>query len=775
MLRIADLRVAPPAVETPFTFPLDPFQQYACAAIAAEENVLVTAKTGSGKTLVGEFQIHHSLKKGKRVYYTTPIKSLSNQKFHDLKAQFPSVGIVTGDIQFCPQADVVVLTTEILRNLLFKRGGPTEGVGLTAGLSIENLDAVVFDEVHYINDPDRGKVWEECLMLLPREVRIVMLSATLNRPDRLASWVGEIKQVPCHLIVTSYRLVPLVHCFRTRNEVLMDANGNFDAGMYKSVLVMREDAMRKAEAHARAVRARDGDSISRGDARVHSFTHQMNGMVRRLQVEEMLPALFFVMSRRKCEEYAAKVEDTLIDSSEAAAIHNIARYHLHRYPYLATLPVYHELMRLMEKGIAYHHSGMLPVLREIVEILFGRGLLKLLFATETFAVGLNMPTKTVVFTSFTKPADGGHRMLRTDEYLQMAGRAGRRGKDTKGWVFYLPDREPSSLEDVRTMMTGSPPGLSSKMDFHYDTILSQALTGRSVVSDSFWKREMDEDISLREGALQSSPEVPHYKNDPAYADRWALETAVEELGNAARKKAQKALEKWKQEHNTQIWEDGYKAWLARRKIRMERARAERDIAELKEAPPPTVDYEDFLKRTAFLDSEGKLTKRGQMASEVHEANPLILTLAIEDRIFEKLSQDDLVISLAAFLEPPSSDEEEPFLDQVGLSIPAQSAMASLGYLASTLASKEKVASPRGYWELHTFWMPAVADWLNGTLPQEVQEGTFVRAMLKLCNIIDEATTLFTMAADTRMLDVIRDAKQRILKDMVRPESLYLGL
>ena len=165
MLNIVNLKSTPPEVVTPFMFPLDPFQKHAIHAISNDENVLVTAKTGSGKTLVGEYQIHHSIAKGKRVFYTTPIKSLSNQKFHDLKQMFPSVGIMTGDIKFMPQADVVVMTTEILRNLLFKQGTTTENIGITAELSLNNLDAVVFDEVHYINDRDRGKVWEECLTI----------------------------------------------------------------------------------------------------------------------------------------------------------------------------------------------------------------------------------------------------------------------------------------------------------------------------------------------------------------------------------------------------------------------------------------------------------------------------------------------------------------------------------------------------------------------------------------------------------------------------------
>ena len=182
-----------------YSFPLDSFQKHAISAIHRNENVLVTAKTGSGKTLVGEYQIYHSLKKGRRVFYTTPIKSLSNQKFHDLKKLYPSVGIMTGDIKFCPQADIVIMTTEILRNLLFRNG---KEIGVSLDLSLDNLDSVIFDEVHYINDKDRGKVWEECLTMLPSEINLVLLSATIDQPEHFANWLGEIKQKPIHLIST---------------------------------------------------------------------------------------------------------------------------------------------------------------------------------------------------------------------------------------------------------------------------------------------------------------------------------------------------------------------------------------------------------------------------------------------------------------------------------------------------------------------------------------------------------------------------------------------
>ncbi|NBO09436.1 MAG: DEAD/DEAH box helicase, partial [Actinobacteria bacterium] len=192
----------------------DRFQKFAIEAIEAGENVLVTAKTGSGKTFVGEYQIAKSLARGGRIFYTTPIKSLTNQKFHDLKKLFPeaSVGIMTGDIKFRPDAQIIVMTTEILRNLLFKRGTATEKIGVGALMTLDGLDSVVFDEVHYINDPDRGHVWEETLMLLPPTIKLILLSATLSSPYGFAEWLGELKKVRVWLISTLWRAVPLEHC-----------------------------------------------------------------------------------------------------------------------------------------------------------------------------------------------------------------------------------------------------------------------------------------------------------------------------------------------------------------------------------------------------------------------------------------------------------------------------------------------------------------------------------------------------------------------------------
>jgi len=494
-----------------FPFELDPFQKHAISAISCNENVLITAKTSSGKTTPAIYQIAHSLKKGKRVFYTTPIKSLSNQKFHELKNLFPSVSIITGDIKFNPNADVVVMTTEILMNLLYKKGSSTENVGLTAGMSMDGLDAVIFDEVHYINNKERGKVWEQCLILLPREINLVLLSATIAQPEAFASWLGDLKQKPIHLISTTYRIVPLTHYIIEADGQLrpvMDEKERFIDTTYRQWLFGRDKILDDHADHKRRVAGRDAGQVittKEGKVKLKSYTHQLNSTVSMLYEKQLLPALMFVFSRKDCERYASQIEGSLVDTSEGAAIENIFDFHLSRYrDQLIGSPQYHTLRALLVRGIAYHHSGLQPLLKEIIEILFGKGLVRVMFCTETFAVGINMPTKTVVFLDYKKYCDqaNGMRMLATDEYIQMAGRAGRRGKDKLGTVIYLPRGEPASLEEVRKMMTGGSAYISSRMDFGYDFILktlqSKSVDWKNILRESYWYKQQMESRKLIE-------------------------------------------------------------------------------------------------------------------------------------------------------------------------------------------------------------------------------------------------------------------------------------
>jgi len=769
MLKIVNLKNPAPEVEHPFGFSLDPFQKYAISAISNDENVLVTAKTGSGKTLVGEFQIHHSLKKGKRVFYTTPIKSLSNQKFHDLKKMFPSVGIMTGDIKFAPQSDVVIMTTEILRNLLFKQGTSTENVGITAELSLANLDAVIFDEVHYINDKDRGKVWEECLTMLPRDVNLVLLSATLSYPEKFASWLGDIKQKPIHLISTEYRIVPLVHMLPDKT-VVMDSKNVFNKDAYIKWFNHFHELEKQERVHREAVKRREEgqDVVKRGD-RTTSFRDRMNKMIPTMD----LPALFFVFSRKLCSDLAADVGHTLIDSSDAASVRHIVKFHLHRYPFLETTAQYHELVPLLEKGIAYHHSGMLPVLKEIVEILFSRGFIKVLFATETFAVGINMPTKTVVFTSYRKVQDDQNikRMLTPSEYTQMAGRAGRRGKDDKGIVMYLPLSYPESALEVQTMMTGVHTEVHSQMDFHYSYVLSTLQSGKNVQNDSYWMTERRRDIQNIEDRIADEKEKIEFFDidvESQLKQRHDLETKFHAAVNSEKKKYQAEIGRWNNSHFHPRWTEMYKKYKEGVAIR-------KQIDFLTECILQLSDFEDtirlrkeVLQKTGYLDDQG-LTQKGVLASEIHEGHPLLMSHAFVNRMIHDGSQDDIIRSLSVFLEDPRTDEQ----------IPKIVFHHAMNNVAKIITDVEVLKSDFSYWELTSYWADPVTEWMNGNdhvcEQYGIESGNFVRAMLKLGNIVDEWINMATITQDVEMVEKMIGARNKIVRGIVVPDSLYLRL
>jgi superfamily II RNA helicase len=788
-----------------FKFPLDPFQQHAVAAISRDENVLVTAKTGSGKTLVGEAQIAHSLSKGRRVFYTTPIKSLSNQKFHDLKGMFPDrVGIMTGDIKFKPDADVVIMTTEILRNLLFKRNSATRTLGITADLSLDGLDAVVFDECHYINDRDRGAVWEETMILLPPEVSLVLLSATIDKPELFAEWLGALKQKPIHLISTQYRIVPLQHAVYRGDELLtvMDNKEVFDSGIYKSWTLSRLAQQKGAADHKAAVanRRRGGyeDAAIARTASVKSFTHQLNELIGRLDSKTLLPALFFVFSRKDCERYAAKVEHTLLDSSDTAAVKHIIDFHLHRYGEgLLRLQQYVGLRSLLEKGIAFHHSGLLPVLKEIVEILFGRGYVKVLFATETFAVGINMPTKTVVFTGYRKYDDAkdGMRILNTDEYIQMAGRAGRRGKDDKGLVLYLPDREPEEVDDVRRMMTGAKATFQSRMTFHYDFLLKTMQSGNlrwiDLMKQSYWYRRHEEAVKGLRKELKRL-EADRVAVEISGAEREAMQEGdeirarLQQSVNAAKRAAQQAWDAWDRQHAGPRWYSLQKEiWPWVKRLDGEIARAERDI-EAAEAPEADVQPSlAAMTAMGLLDASGALTPLGTAATEINEGHAILMSKLYMSGVMAEAGAEEILATLACFLGEGGSASPPDTLR-----VP-QRIINTLyvvdGIAKDCCAAERRVGAPapptNTFWDLSTTWIEPVWRWIKDEEESVAQlcedygffEGNFMRTLLKMANILEEWRSVATLAADTSMLERLVGLEQRLLRGVAVCDSLYLRI
>jgi superfamily II RNA helicase len=807
MMHQPDLSTTPVLPTHPYTFPLDPFQQHAIAAIAKDENVLVCAKTGSGKTLVGEYQIYHSLKKGKRVFYTTPIKSLSNQKFYDLKHQFKeaTVGIMTGDIKFCPDAQIVIMTTEILRNLLYKKGTATESLGLTASLSMDDVDAVVFDECHYINDRDRGKVWEETMILLPRSINMVMLSATLDHPEYLAHWLGLLKEKPIHLIQTHYRIVPLTHYVFQKEKLipLMDASETYHERVYQEWLRSEQGLQQEAAAYQRSVReARNAGATGSLQGKVHAdhFVHRLNEAIGFLEKKELLPAIFFVLSRKQCESYATKVEHSLLDSSDTAAVKHIISFHLHRHMKdLETVPQYHQIYQLLCRGIAFHHSGLLPLLKEIIEILFSKGYVRLLFCTETFAVGLNMPTKTVLFAGFKKYDDttGAMRMLRNDEYLQMAGRAGRRGKDDKGVVIYLPDREPVRPDEMQKMMKGARPPIESRMDFHYDFLLKtiQSSTGPlkwlQIMEQSYWFQQHQKQLSeWRQELLTLNTEIAGLAMGEPYqsgvAKRMELENKMRSAVNAERKSIQKELDTVKNKQLGPKWNQALANVQTLKRLHSEKDEKEAALTELEEYKSSIQPVVEFLCHLGYLRHNDPTTLthddlglKGLLATEVNEGHPLLMTELYVEESLHHLTGDELVAVLSCFQE--KKEEEQP----VELSVPANvtRALDHIVGMANHFEDIERqVGAPvEGYWSVSRSMVEPMWRWMQGEHASvickeyDLFEGNLIRSVMKVANMLDEWLSMATYCQHTEQIQKITETRSKILHGIAVGDSLYLRL
>lgn len=430
---------------TIFPFELDQFQFEAIASLNAGSSVVVCAPTGSGKTLVGEYAIYRALSQGKRVFYTTPLKALSNQKLRDFRDKFgfDLVGLLTGDASHNRDAPILVMTTEIFRNMLY--GTPIGQVGT----SLVDVEVVVLDECHYMNDRQRGTVWEESIIYCPRSVQLVALSATVANSDQLTDWLNQVHG-PTDLIHSDFRPVPLQFSF-----------GN-PKGLFP-LLNETKDKINSRLVNKRGKRGSgDRSRGARPEAPSIAFT------LSQLQQRDMLPAIYFIFSRRGCDKAVAEVGDLwLVNNDESQVLRKQIDDFLARNPEAGRSGQIAPLYR----GIAAHHAGILPAWKVLVEELFQQGLIKVVFATETLAAGINMPARTTVISTLSKRTDNGHRLLNASEFLQMAGRAGRRGMDEQGYVVTL--QTPfEGAKEAAYLATSQPDPLVSQFTPSYGMVLN---------------------------------------------------------------------------------------------------------------------------------------------------------------------------------------------------------------------------------------------------------------------------------------------------------------
>lgn len=515
---MTDFRELVPNMARDWPFELDTFQKEAVYHLENRDSVFVAAHTSAGKTVVAEYAIALAAKHMTKAIYTSPIKALSNQKFRDFRNAFEDVGILTGDVQINPEASCLIMTTEILRSMLYR------GADL-----IRDVEFVIFDEVHYVNDLERGVVWEEVIIMLPEHVTLILLSATVPNTYEFASWVGRTKKKDIYVISTPKRPVPLEHYLWANKDMykIVDADKKFIEKGWKEadIIISGKDKAKTAQTAISNSTVQRGGGNQKGEGR-GQFQQRGRGqpqrgaghpgptvrgkpggirttaaqdrnlwvhLVQHLRKKDLLPACIFVFSKRRCEENADALSNLdYCTATEKSAIHMIFQRSIARLkPEDRTLPQIRRVKELLSRGIAVHHGGLLPIVKEVVEILFARTLVKVLFATETFAMGLNLPTRTVVFSGFRKHDGKSFRDLLPGEYTQMAGRAGRRGLDSVGYVIIVSpgSDEAPPVSTLRNMILGDPTKLRSQFRLTYNMILNllrvEALKIEEMIKRSF--------------------------------------------------------------------------------------------------------------------------------------------------------------------------------------------------------------------------------------------------------------------------------------------------
>ncbi len=426
-----------------FPFELDDFQKDACETIDNGESVVVCAPTGAGKTVIAQHAIHRALEQGCRIFYTTPLKALSNQKFYDFGEKYgrDKVGLLTGDTSINRNAQIVIMTTEVFRNMLY---------GTNFGAVADNLKDVkyvVLDEVHYMNDEQRGTVWEESIIYCPTNIQIIALSATVANCDELTNWINTVHS-KTRLVNTDFRPVPLKFYYFDSSQPynllpLLTPNGKLN----------------------NKIRPEKPQWAKGRDKRKKSYVKQI---ISNLSEKDMLPAIYFTFSRKKCDEQMEKCSGLGLNTrAEQEKIKAFIDEFISENPHLYG----NKHIEYLIQGVASHHAGLLPAWKNLVEKLFQQGLIKVVFATETLAAGINMPARSTVISSTSKRTDTGHRMLTANEFLQMSGRAGRRGMDDVGYVTIVGTPFQSPEEVAELVLSDSNP-LESRFSPSYSMVLN---------------------------------------------------------------------------------------------------------------------------------------------------------------------------------------------------------------------------------------------------------------------------------------------------------------
>lgn len=775
------------------SFILSPFQKKAVEGIQDNKHVLITAHTGSGKTLPAEHAINFFTKKGKKVIYTSPIKALSNQKFSDFSKKFNTieVGILTGDNKHNPEADLLIMTTEILQNQLFRLNSKESLKShLDFSMDIENdLACVIFDEVHYINDNDRGTIWEQTMMLLPNHVQFVMLSATIGNPEYLTHWISDIKDRETIICGTNERIVPLV--FYTYYTCSDKSINELKDKSHKKLLYSKCNELHKIENNV----LQETNQCMNILKNIHIHRkYVINELCKKMRENEMFPALFFVFSRKQVEAISKEITFPLFEENEKDYnIRPICRQlivsRVKNWKEYISLPEYEDYVKLLEKGIAIHHAGMLPIFREMIEILYEKKYIKVLIATETFAIGLNMPTKTVCFTSVHKHDGNEFRLLYNNEFKQMAGRAGRRNIDTIGHVILMNNLfKENIVSDMKELLSTRENMIKSKFKINYSMILHY-----------FSKYSLEEFISFGEKSLMYSDikkESNHAENNIEMVNK-KIDTLKENIDisifekckeyNNIKEKINYSSNKQKKEYNKKIRDLEFNHSIL---DHMETFYEYNTLIKQKKNEQDYKLYADtfishkihtfisILKGNNFIN-DNTLTKKGIIACMVHEIHPLVFSdLYVNTNGFFNIETKELFSILSCFYELKSEEKVPP---ENVLKIIKESMNYYKDY-----EIKYELSSINQY-EFQYSMYHYVGEWFDNCNNEEeclkfIQRfkeetnmflGDLVKCFFKLLHICDECSNICEYMNNYDLLKKLKEGKHKIMKFIITNESLYL--
>ena len=796
-----------------YRFELSTFQKHAIESIVTGNHSLVCAPTGSGKTLVADFAIEYMFNLGKKVIYTSPIKALSNQKFYEFTNKYPNItfGLLTGDIKTNPEADVLIMTAEILLNKLYSKDKSMCVNDFDMNIE-SDLGCVIMDEVHYINDESRGHVWEETIMRLPEQIQMVMLSATLDSPEKFAGWCetrwNNEKKV--YLTCEYVRQVPLTHymfiaCNNSIFKIIKDKDkqNEIRSIINKPLRIQTSNGVYEETNYFKIMKMLE---LFANNKVYVKRQHILNEVCKYMVDNSMLPALCFVLSRKLLEECAKEVTVVLLeDDSKVPYIINYECEKILRklpnYKEYLNLPDYINLVKLLEKGIAIHHAGVMPVFREMVEILYSKGYIKILFATETFSVGLNMPTKSVVFTDINKYDGKIKRMLYSHEYTQMAGRAGRRGIDTVGHVIHLNNliRNIDST-NYKIMMNGKPPILKSKFKISYNNVLNHILNNNGA-REIFYKNSMiadDINCELYVAKYQLYMLDKEFNNYNMKTELNIVEEYIDVINkrnmyvNKKRRECDKRIEYLLQQYKY-IENDAsiLKSYLLKKNNFISIIENKGNILHVK-----CSDITDILFKNGFVSidttnelasNKYKLTLSGKSALQINEVHSLIFSSLIMENIFDDLLPEQLVSILSCFTNINVCDELKSYQpegdDKKVLQVIHKINKMFDDYLA--IECKYELNTGVDYTIQYDI-INYVSQWCRCSTEDEckyviqsikeekdISLGDFVKAILKINNICREIESVAEENGNIKLLKMISGISKLILKYVASSESLYV--